>query len=147
LALLTGIDTAAPEHRGSSNPAKEHTMGHSQILYVSNPAESGAFYGRLLGREPVDASPNFVMFALADQLMLGLWAKGDVQPAASAPGGSEMCFSLADAVAVDACHARWREQGAAILQAPTDMDFGHTFTAADPDGHRLRVFAPHPGQA
>jgi hypothetical protein len=22
------------------------------------------------------------------------------------------------------------------------MDFGHTFTAADPDGHRLRVFAP-----
>ena len=22
------------------------------------------------------------------------------------------------------------------------MDFGHTFVAADPDGHRLRVFVP-----
>jgi hypothetical protein len=31
---------------------------------------------------------------------------------------------------------------AAILQPPTAMDFGYTFLAADPDGHRLRVFAP-----
>jgi hypothetical protein len=29
-----------------------------------------------------------------------------------------------------------------ILQPPTEMDFGRTFTAADPDGHRLRVFKP-----
>ena len=27
-------------------------------------------------------------------------------------------------------------------QAPTDLDFGRTFVALDPDGHRLRVFAP-----
>ena len=26
--------------------------------------------------------------------------------------------------------------------APTAMDFGFTFVALDPDGHRLRVFAP-----
>jgi hypothetical protein len=25
---------------------------------------------------------------------------------------------------------------------PTKMDFGTTFVALDPDGHRLRVFAP-----
>ena len=25
---------------------------------------------------------------------------------------------------------------------PTDMEFGRTFVALDPDGHRLRVFAP-----
>jgi len=28
-----------------------------------------------------------------------------------------------------------------VRQEPTDMDFGFTFTMADPDGHRLRVFA------
>ena len=27
------------------------------------------------------------------------------------------------------------------------MDFGRTFVALDPDGHRLRVFAPKEGQA
>ena len=29
---------------------------------------------------------------------------------------------------------------------PTDMDFGHTFVALDPDGHRLRVFSPAGGE-
>jgi hypothetical protein len=28
------------------------------------------------------------------------------------------------------------------VQSPIAMDFGFTFTAVDPDGHRLRVFAP-----
>jgi hypothetical protein len=28
------------------------------------------------------------------------------------------------------------------VQPPTDMDFGRTFVALDPDGDRLRVFAP-----
>jgi len=28
-----------------------------------------------------------------------------------------------------------------VAQKPVDMDFGHTFVALDPDGHRLRVFA------
>jgi hypothetical protein len=29
-----------------------------------------------------------------------------------------------------------------VIQPPTQMDFGLTMTAADPDGHRLRVFVP-----
>ena len=32
--------------------------------------------------------------------------------------------------------------GLTILQAPMQMDFGTTFVATDPDGHRLRVFVP-----
>jgi len=32
-----------------------------------------------------------------------------------------------------------------IAQPLTQMDFGYTFVALDPDGHRLRVFAA-PGQ-
>ena len=37
--------------------------------------------------------------------------------------------------------------GVKILQPPTDMDFGRTFVALDPDGHRLRVFAAAEGGA
>ena len=32
--------------------------------------------------------------------------------------------------------------GCIVLQQPTAMDFGYTFTVQDPDGHRVRVFAP-----
>ena len=55
---------------------------------------------------------------------------------------SEIAFAVADAAAVDATHADWRSRGYPIAQKPTAMDFGHTFVALDPDGHRLRVFAP-----
>ena len=36
--------------------------------------------------------------------------------------------------------ADWRAQGLRILQSITDMDFGRTFVALDPDGHRLRAY-------
>ena len=45
---------------------------------------------------------------------------------------------------VEALSADWKRKGAAILQEPVTMDFGRTFLAADPDGHRLRVFCPAP---
>ena len=74
--------------------------------------------------------------------MLGLWAKSDAVPAADFHGcGSELAFRVPDDAQVDALHGKWREAGLRILQAPTKVDFGYTFTAADPDGHRLRVFA------
>jgi hypothetical protein len=90
------------------------------------------------------------MFALSDRGMLGLWKAQDVRPAvppaavpAAAPAaGCELCFTLADRSAVDACLARWEAQSVAVLQRPCDMDFGYTFTVADLDGHRVRVFAP-----
>jgi len=113
------------------------------ILYVDSPARSAAFYERLLGRKPAEASANFAMFALDGGLMLGLWARSDVQPSARATGGGhEICFTAPDNPGVDALHARWRELGLPIAQAPVEMDFGYTFTALDPDEHRLRVFAP-----
>lgn len=113
------------------------------ILYVDNPKASGAFYGGLLGCEPVEASPTFVLFALESGLKLGLWSRHTVEPAAStAGGGGELAITVDGPAAVDATHAAWRARGLSILQAPTDMDFGRTFVAVDPDGHRLRVFAP-----
>ncbi len=113
------------------------------LLYVDSPAASATFYAGLLGREPVEASPTFAMFALKSGVMLGLWSRHTVEPAATAAGGgAEIAFTVADAAAVDAMHDDWKGRGLPILQAPVDLDFGHTFVAADPDGHRLRVFAP-----
>ena len=114
------------------------------LLYVDNPLASADFYAKLLDMQPVDSAPTFVMFALEGGLMLGLWQRGGVLPAAASVSNvaGELAFVVADAAAVDATHADWRARGATIAQAPADMDFGRTFVATDPDGHRLRVFAP-----
>ena len=109
------------------------------ILYVDNPISSAAFYARLLDRPALETSPTFAMFSLHDGVMLGLWSRHGVEPKASPPGGSEICFTVGD---VDAVHADWVKRGLTVIQPPTDMDFGRTFVAADPDGHRLRVFRP-----
>jgi catechol 2,3-dioxygenase-like lactoylglutathione lyase family enzyme len=113
------------------------------LLYVDSPRASGDFYGDLLRRKPVEASPTFVLFALDSGLMLGLWSRHTVQPAAAAlGGGAELAFPVEDDAAVDATFADWKGRGLSILQEPTVMDFGRTFVALDPDNHRLRVFAP-----
>jgi predicted enzyme related to lactoylglutathione lyase len=114
---------------------------NSVLLLVDSPAASAAFYAKLLGRAPVESSPTFALFALKQGLMLGLWSKHTVEPAfAGQPGASEICFSAADAAEVRATHAAWNQLGAAIAQSPVQMDFGYTFVALDPDGHRLRVY-------
>ena len=115
------------------------------LLYVENPIASAAFYEKLLGRPPVDSSANFVMFVLDNGLRLGLWREGDVRPKPAAqPGGSEIIFGFDGQASVDAACADWRQRGMRIAQEPTAMDFGYTFVALDPDGHRLRGFAPTP---
>jgi catechol 2,3-dioxygenase-like lactoylglutathione lyase family enzyme len=111
------------------------------ILYVDSPEASGAFYAGLLGREPVESSPTFVMFVLDGGFKLGLWSRRTAQPASTtAGGGSEIVFALDTPDAVDATHAEWSGRGLKILQTPTEMDFGRTFVALDPDNHRLRVY-------
>ncbi|WP_028534408.1 VOC family protein [Paludibacterium yongneupense] len=116
------------------------------LLYVDSPAASAAFYSRLLQLDPVESSPTFALFALPSGLKLGLWSRHTVEPAASAlGGGGEMAFSVADEARVDAVCAEWSGRGLTILQAPVAMDFGYTFVALDPDGHRLRVFTPSEG--
>lgn len=110
------------------------------ILYVDSAPASAAFYGALLGREPVESSPAFAMFALDSGARLGLWSRATVEPeAALTGGGGELCFAVPD---VDAVHADWVARGLPVLQPPTEMEFGRTFTAQDPDGHRLRVYRP-----
>lgn len=120
------------------------TSPNFTILYVDNPLASADFYAGLLKKQPVEACSTFAMFALESGLMLGLWSKHTVEPAAQGgPGHMELGFTLPDRAAVLACHEEWVRQGLPIIQAPVEMDFGHTFVALDPDGHRLRAFCTH----
>jgi hypothetical protein len=116
---------------------------HYLLLYVDSPANSANFYSRLLEKPPVELAPTFALFVLDSGLKLGLWSRHTVEPAAQAAGGGgELAFSVADNQTVDALHAEWTRQELTIAQAPVALDFGYTFVALDPDGHRLRVFAP-----
>jgi predicted enzyme related to lactoylglutathione lyase len=112
------------------------------LAYVADAPRSAALYSRLLGTQPVESSPSWAMFAFPNGLALGLWSRSDVEPKATLPGGSEIGFPVANDDAVTQTRDAWAGLGLKILQEPTRMDFGYTFTAADPDGHRLRVFAP-----
>ena len=116
---------------------------HMMILYVDDPLKSAGFYEKLLNAKPVDASPGFVMFALTPPTMLGLWKRAAVEPKVTAATGSnELGFHVESQAIVDEFYGAAQKIGATVLQAPVQMDFGYTFTVADPDGHRLRVFAP-----
>lgn len=113
------------------------------LFYVANPTRSAAFYADLLGKQPVENSPGFALFVFGNGLKFGLWKRDEIEPAASgAPGSSEICIAVDNRADVAKMHEDWRKRDVTIAQAPSDLDFGHTFVALDPDGHRLRVFSP-----
>jgi catechol 2,3-dioxygenase-like lactoylglutathione lyase family enzyme len=113
------------------------------LAYVNDAPRSAQLYSRLLGADPVETSQNWAMFALPNGLNLGLWSRAEVEPRATLPGGIELGFPVGSDAEVTTTRDRWAAEGLRIIQEPVEMDFGFTFTAADPDGHRLRVFAPH----
>ena len=113
------------------------------VLYVKDSKASAAFYETLLDCNIMQSSPKFSMLPLGGGATLGLWQREDVEPrVGNELGGGEIAFTVADADAVRATHEAWKARGAKIAQAPIALPFGHTFVALDPDGHRLRVFAP-----
>ena len=112
------------------------------LNYVADAQKSAALYARLLNAEPVESSSNFAMFALPNGATLGLWQRDDVEPRATLPGGNELGFEVKSDAELLRTRKAWMKLGLRIIQEPTHLDFGYTFTAADPDGHRLRVFRP-----
>jgi predicted enzyme related to lactoylglutathione lyase len=112
------------------------------LLYVEDVARSAAFYSSLLEKPVLESSPGFAMVPAAPGLMLGLWRRDGVEPKAGAPGGGEVAVTMPGEAALDAAHASWAAHGVEIAQMPTRMDFGYTFVALDPDGHRIRAFVP-----
>lgn len=108
------------------------------LLFVKDPLRSAQFYETILGLKPIEQSPTFALLALGNGVMLGLWSYKTAQPEViGKPGASEIAFSHQE---VDTLCDQWKKQGIAIAQDPTDMDFGRTFVALDPDGHRIRVY-------
>ncbi|UQA60520.1 VOC family protein [Polyangium aurulentum] len=110
------------------------------LLAVRDPLVSAELYSKLLGREPVEKSRTFVLYVLPTGLKIGLWLADEVKPAPKPAGGIELSFSEESRDAVLATHAAWTRLGLKVVQEPTEMDFGFTFVAEDPDGHRLRPF-------
>lgn len=128
----------------SANPLTS-AMSHPNfaLLYVDDALISARFYADIFEIEPIDALPTFALFALRSGLMLGLWAKSGVLPAVTATSGSsELAIALKSEQEFEHIYQSWQARGLAIAQVPTTMDFGLTFVALDPDGHRLRVFVP-----
>ena len=119
------------------------------ILYVDSPEASSRFYADLLGIYPVETSPSFALFALNSGLMLGLWSRHTVEPAAAEgqTGAFELAFPLRSYEEVDRTFSLWSTRGIDIRLPPKTLEFGRSFVATDPDGHRLRVFAPDEQEA
>ena len=115
---------------------------NSIILYVADVDLSIAFYSRILGRGPQETFEGFAVFALSRAVTLCLQEAAAIEPAAEPHvGGSELSLSDVGRDDVDRIYARWRELGVPMMLEPTELDFGYTFVAVDPDGHRLRVCA------
>ena len=112
------------------------------MLYVADAAHSAEFYSTIFGKKPEQASPGFAMFALANGLKVGLWKQDTVEPPVSGakPGTEELGFAEESDADVGERFAEWTGNGVVVAQNPTRMSFGYTFTALDPDGHRLRVY-------
>lgn len=110
------------------------------VLYVTDPLASVEFYRKLLGKEPIVAFPTFASIELQDGFVLGLWGKAGVQPQPVGEGSrAELAFMVKGEEDVRVHYEEWRAMGLPIAQELTRMDFGPTFVALDPDGHRLRV--------
>ena len=115
---------------------------NSVILYVSDVEASTAFYRRILDHEPIETYPGFSVFKLSDDMTLGLQAADEIEPVAEPyVGGAELSLSNVEHADVDRLHAQWEMLGIPMVLEPTVLEFGYTFVATDPDGHRLRVCA------
>jgi catechol 2,3-dioxygenase-like lactoylglutathione lyase family enzyme len=112
------------------------------VSYVADARESTVLYSKILGLAPEAATPTYAVFALPSGGRLALRSRDGVEPRATLPGGTELCFAVETDDAVRRTRNAWFKLGLRIIQEPVQMDFGFTFTAADPDGHRLRVFSP-----
>lgn len=112
------------------------------LLHVADTAASADFYRQILGREPLDVSDAFALFALSPGHALGLWQRGVIDPPSDSSTGSiEIGLKQNRREGVDARYAEWVAQGVTVLMRPTDRPFGRSFVALDPDGHRVRVYA------
>lgn len=112
----------------------------SVILYVTDVEASTTFYRQALKKEPIETFDDFAVFALTEDVTIGLQTRDQIDPAATGtPGSVELSMSYATHDDVDQLYQDWTTLGFPIALEPTTLEFGYTFVATDPDGHRLRV--------
>lgn len=110
---------------------------NSLMLYVDDVDRSTAFYRDILKADPVEVFQDFSVFVLSEGFVVGLQSKHAIDPKPQPSfGGFEVSFSNATKEDVDALHAEWTAKDVEIVLEPTTLEFGYTFVAADPDGHR-----------
>lgn len=110
------------------------------VLYVDDLAISSQFYQDLFRIKPEEASPTFHRFTLLNGMCFALKAKHSVMPPTDAKSGNgELAFTLDSKQKVDGLFAAWQIMQIDMLLRPTQVPFGYTFVALDPDGNRLRV--------
>ncbi|CAM2925161.1 VOC family protein [Legionella worsleiensis] len=110
------------------------------VLYVNDLAVTSKFYCQLLGITPDETSPTFHSFTLSNGMSFALKAKHSVVPPVQEYSGhGELAFTLDSYERVDALFALWAAKKMTIIVPPTQLPYGYTFVALDPDGHRLRA--------
>ncbi|MEI2264565.1 VOC family protein [Erwinia sp. CGal63] len=111
------------------------------LLFVTNPMKSMDFYSDLFQAECKEAWPTFCQLTLPGGFKLGLWSKYTAEPLPFPAQGSagELFITANSKQEVDDTFLAWGNKRITFIQKPVSLDFGYTFTALDPDGHRLRV--------
>lgn len=115
---------------------------NSLIIYVDDVSLSTEFYRKILKSEPLETYEEFSVFALSTDFILGIQSRAGIDPKPQPHfGGFEICQSDVSRNDVDLMYQEWKTLGIEFELEPTDLEFGYTFVAIDPDGHRLRVCA------
>ncbi|QDQ39457.1 hypothetical protein E3226_003110 [Legionella geestiana] len=113
------------------------------VLYAASLAVTSQFYREVFGMAPVEASSTFHSFKLSNDLSLAIKAQSSVLPPVDEKNsGGELAFVLESRDRVNALFTEWHTKNIRIILPPTQLPFGYTFVALDPDGYRLRFIAP-----
>jgi len=113
----------------------------SFVLYVENIEISKNFYTKAFECEGKVLSPTFISFSLGDGVTIELKQLAQVSPPANITGGgTELSLKVENSKVLHNLYDQWETQGIKFVQTPTELIFGITFVAIDPDEHRIRVF-------
>ncbi len=113
----------------------------SIVLYVEDIQMSQKFYERLLNTVAKELSPTFVSFDLKIGSMLELKQRAQAIPHSKLTGGgTELSIAISNKEKLMEIYDVWSTNGVKFIQSPSELIFGTTFVAVDPDNHRIRVF-------
>lgn len=116
----------------------------SFVLYVENIEISKNFYANTFECEGEVLSPTFISFPIGDGVTIELKQLAQVSPPASVTGGgTELSLMVDNSKELHDLFKLWESKGVKFVQTPTELVFGITLVAIDPDGHRIRVFTPN----